>query len=190
VSGDPGSAVSYWLAASPAGPPRPPLRGATVADVAIVGAGFTGLWTAIALTDTDPSLRVVVVEQETVGFGASGRNGGFCQASLTHGLANGLRHFPDEIDVLEREGIANLRELVAFTREHGIECDLEETGGLAVADQAHQVEEFRAAVDEAAEHGEELVFLDRAAVQAKVHSPIWQAGLYQPPGRDVILLPA
>jgi glycine/D-amino acid oxidase-like deaminating enzyme len=190
VSSDPGSAVSYWLAASPAGPPRPPLRGATVADVAIVGAGFTGLWTAIALTDTDPSLRVVVVEQETVGFGASGRNGGFCQASLTHGLANGLRHFPDEIDVLEREGIANLRELVAFTREHGIECDLEETGGLAVADQAHQVEEFRAAVDEAAEHGEELVFLDRAAVQAKVHSPIWQAGLYQPPGRDVILDPA
>jgi glycine/D-amino acid oxidase-like deaminating enzyme len=190
VSGDPGSAVSYWLAASQAGPPRPPLRGATVADVAIVGAGFTGLWTAIALTDTDPSLRVVVVEQETVGFGASGRNGGFCQASLTHGLANGLRHFPDEIDVLEREGIANLRELVAFTREHGIECDLEETGGLAVADQAHQVEEFRAAVDEAAEHGEELVFLDRAAVQAKVHSPIWQAGLYQPPGRDVILDPA
>jgi glycine/D-amino acid oxidase-like deaminating enzyme len=190
VSGDPGSALSYWLAASPAGPPRPPLRGATVADVAIVGAGFTGLWTAIALTDTDPSLRVVVVEQETVGFGASGRNGGFCQASLTHGLANGLRHFPDEIDVLEREGIANLRELVAFTREHGIECDLEETGGLAVADQAHQVEEFRAAVDEAAEHGEELVFLDRAAVQAKVHSPIWQAGLYQPPGRDVILDPA
>jgi glycine/D-amino acid oxidase-like deaminating enzyme len=190
VSSDPGSALSYWLAASPAGPPRPPLRGATVADVAIVGAGFTGLWTAIALTDTDPSLRVVVVEQETVGFGASGRNGGFCQASLTHGLANGLRHFPDEIDVLEREGIANLRELVAFTREHGIECDLEETGGLAVADQAHQVEEFRAAVDEVAEHGEELVFLDRAAVQAKVHSPIWQAGLYQPPGRDVILDPA
>ena len=182
--------MSYWLAASPAGPPRPPLRGATTADVAIVGAGFTGLWTAIALTDTDPSLRVVVVEQETVGFGASGRNGGFCQASLTHGLANGLRHFPDEIDLLEREGIANLRELVAFTREHGIECDLEETGGLAVADQAYQVEEFRAAVDEAAEHGEELIFLDREAVQARVHSPIWQAGLYQPPGRDVILDPA
>ena len=190
MSDDPGSAISYWLAASPGGPPRPPRRGATVADVAIVGAGFTGLWTAIALTDTDPSLRVVVVEQETVGFGASGRNGGFCQASLTHGLANGLRHFPDEIDVLEREGIANLRELVAFTREHGIDCDLEETGGLAVADQAYQVEEFRAAVDEAAEHGEELVFLDRAAVQAKVHSPLWQAGLYQPPGRDVLLDPA
>src|SRR6185369_9269742 len=120
---DPATAISYWLAASPAGPVRAPLRGAATADVAIVGAGFTGLWTAIALTDTDPSLRVVVLEQETVGFGASGRNGGFCQASLTHGLANGIRHFPDELERLEAEGLANLAALVAFTRTHGIECD-------------------------------------------------------------------
>ncbi|MDQ3128443.1 MAG: FAD-binding oxidoreductase [Chloroflexota bacterium] len=187
---DPATAISYWLAASPSGPTRPSLHGETRADVAIVGAGFTGLWTAIALTDTDPSLRVVVLEQETVGFGASGRNGGFCQASLTHGLANGLRHFPDELARLEREGIANLAALVAFTREHAIDCDLEETGGLSVADQPYQVEEFRAWVDEAAEHGEELVFLDRDAVQAEVHSPLWLAGLYQPPGRDVVLDPA
>jgi glycine/D-amino acid oxidase-like deaminating enzyme len=187
---DPSTAISYWLAASPAGPDRPPLRGHGSADVAIVGAGFTGLWTAIALTDTDPSLRVVVVEQETVGFGASGRNGGFCQASLTHGLANGIRHFPDELERLEHEGIANLAGLVAFTRTQAIDCDLEETGGLSVADQPHQVEEFRAWVDEAAEYGEELVFLDRDATQAEVHSPIWRAGLYQPPGRDVILDPA
>jgi glycine/D-amino acid oxidase-like deaminating enzyme len=187
---DPMTAVSYWLAASPAGPLRPPLLGSAVGDVAIVGAGFTGLWTAIALTDTDPSLRVVVLEQETVGFGASGRNGGFCQASLTHGLANGIRHFPDEIERLEQEGIANLAALVAFTRTHGIDCDLEETGGLSVAGQPYQVEEFRAWVDEAAEHGEELVFLDREAVQAEVHSPLWLAGLYQPPGRDMILDPA
>ena len=190
TNADAASAISYWLVASPAGPRRPPLRGPERADVAIVGAGFTGLWTALALTDTDPSLRVAVLEQETVGFGASGRNGGFCQASLTHGLDNGLRHFPDEIDVLEREGIANLRELIAFTRDHGIDCDLEETGGLAVADQPHQVDEFRAAVDESAAHGEELVFLDRDAIQAEVHSPLWLAGLYQPPGRDVILDPA
>ena len=190
VAPDASTAISYWLAASPAGPTRPSLAGELRADVAIVGAGFTGLWTAIALTDTDPSLRVVVLEQETVGFGASGRNGGFCQASLTHGLANGIRHFPDELEVLEREGIANLAALVAFTRQHGIDCDLEETGGLSVADQPFQVEEFRAWAHEAAEHGEELVFLDRDAVQAEVHSPRWLAGLYQPPGRDVILDPA
>jgi glycine/D-amino acid oxidase-like deaminating enzyme len=187
---DPATAISYWLAASPAGPARPPLAGAVTADVAIVGAGFTGLWTAIALTDTDPSLRVVVLEQETVGFGASGRNGGFCQASLTHGYANGLRHFPDEIDELEREGTRNLRELIDLTRAHDIDCDLEDTGGLVVADQLHQVAEFRAWAEEAAERGEDLVFLDRDAVQAEVHSPLWLAGLYEPPGRDVLLDPA
>jgi len=187
---DPSTAISYWLAASPAGPDRPSLRGRATADVAIVGAGFTGLWTALALTDADPSLPVAVLEQETVGFGASGRNGGFCQASLTHGLANGIRHFPGEIALLEREGIANLAALIAFTREHGIDCDLEETGGLVVADRPHQVDEFRAWVDESAEYGEELVFLDREAAQAEVHSPLWQAGLYQPPGRDVLVDPA
>jgi glycine/D-amino acid oxidase-like deaminating enzyme len=187
---DPGTAISYWLDASPAGPARPPLDGDAVADVAVIGAGFTGLWTAIALTDTDPSLRVVVLEAETVGFGASGRNGGFCEASLTHGLANGIRHFPDELAILEHEGLENLAGLVAFTRAEGVDCDLEETGVLSVADQPHQVEEFRAWVDEAAEWGEELEFLDREAIQAEVHSPRWLAALYRPPGRDVILDPA
>jgi glycine/D-amino acid oxidase-like deaminating enzyme len=187
---DPADAISYWLAASPAGAARRRLESDIRTDVAIVGAGFTGLWTALALTDSDPALRVMILEQESVGFGASGRNGGFCQASLTHGLANGIRHFPDEVRLLEAEGIANLAALVAFTRNHDIDCDLEETGDLSVADQAYQVDEFRAWVDEAAEYGEELEFLDREAIQAEVHSPIWQAGLYQPPGRGVLVDPA
>jgi glycine/D-amino acid oxidase-like deaminating enzyme len=185
--------ISYWLRdAAPADDADPPLAAGqrTAVDVAIVGAGFTGLWTAIALTDTDPTLRVAVLEMETVGFGASGRNGGFCESSLTHGLANGARHFPDEVAQLEQEGADNLRELIAFTRDHGIDCDLEETGVLALADQAWQVDEFRAWVDEAAEHGEHLEFLDREAARAEVHSPLWHAGVYRPPGRDVLLDPA
>jgi glycine/D-amino acid oxidase-like deaminating enzyme len=180
--------IGYWLRGD-APPVGDPLEDDVVVDVAIVGAGFTGLWSAIAMTDTDPALRVVVLEAETVAFGASGRNGGFCEASLTHGLANGILHFPDEVERLEREGVANLQELVAFTREHGIDCDLEETGTISFADQAHQVDEFREWVDVAAEHGETLEFLDRDAAQAEVHSPLWQAGLYRPPGRDVMVDP-
>jgi glycine/D-amino acid oxidase-like deaminating enzyme len=190
---DTAPAISYWLRdPAPAGSADPPLRPGEHrdVDVAIVGAGFTGLWTAIALTDTDPALRVAVLEAETVAFGASGRNGGFCEASLTHGLANGLLHFPDELVRLEREGVENLRGLIDFTRANGIDCDLEETGVLALADQPYQVEEFRAWVDEAAEHGEHLEFLDREAARAEVHSPLWQAGLYRPPGRDVLVDPA
>ncbi len=185
--------ISYWLRDSPPdGTADPPLAAGehAVVDVAIIGAGFTGLWTAIALTDTDPALHVAVLEMETVGFGASGRNGGFCEASLTHGLGNGVRHFPDELDRLEREGLDNLAGLIAFTRDHGVDCDLEETGVLALADQAWQADEFRAWVDEAAEHGEHLEFLDRDAAQAEVHSPLWHAGIYRPPGRDVLLDPA
>lgn len=185
--------MSYWLRdAAPtdtADPPLDPGERLDV-DVAIIGAGFTGLWTAIALTDTDPTLRVAVLEMESVAFGASGRNGGFCEASLTHGLANGIRHFPDELERLEHEGIGNLTGLIDFTRAHDIDCDLEETGTIAFADQPYQVAEFRAWVDEAAEYGEELIFLDRAAAQAEVHSPLWQAGLYRPPGRDLMLDPA
>ena len=180
--------ISYWLREP--GPTFQPLTEASDADVVIVGGGFTGLWTAIALTDTDPTLRVVVLEADTVAYGASGRNGGFCEASLTHGLANGLVHFPDELERLEHEGIQNLRDLVGFTRVHGIECDLEETGSVALADQPHQVDGLREWADVAAAHGEELEFLDRDAVQAEVRSPIWHAGLYRPPGRDVMLDPA
>ena len=188
----PTDAVSYWLAASPAGPEHPPLSGDGATDVVIVGAGFTGLWTAIALTDTDPGLRVTILEAETIGYGASGRNGGFCQASLTHGLANGLRHFPDELAILDAEGLANLAAIEAFVRDNGIDCDFERTGDLSVADQPYQVDELKAWVDEAAEWGEELVFLDRAAVREEVHSPLWQAGLFRPPaqGRDALVDPA
>jgi glycine/D-amino acid oxidase-like deaminating enzyme len=193
LTADPDAATSYWLRdPAPAGTADPPLAAGRrlAVDVAIIGAGFTGLWTAIALTDTDPTLRVVVLEADTVAYGASGRNGGFCEASLTHGLANGIRHFPDELPRLEREGIENLRNLVAFTRANGIECALEETGTIAFADQAYQVDEFRAWVAEAAEHGETVEFLDRDAAQAAVHSPLWHAGLRRPPGRDVVLDPA
>ena len=182
-------ATPYWLRGDAPAMDLPPIEDG-VCDVLIVGGGFTGLWTALALTDTDPGLRVVVLEAETVAFGATGRNGGFCEASLTHGLANGIRHFPDELERLEAEGLANLRELIAFTRDHAIECDLEETGTLTVADQPFQADEFRAWLDEAAEHGEHLEFMDRTTVQAEVHSPLWQAGLYRPPGRDALLDPA
>jgi glycine/D-amino acid oxidase-like deaminating enzyme len=190
---DPSAATSYWLAgATPE--PEPTLRGDTRADVVIVGGGFTGLWTAIRLAETDPSLRIVLLEQAYVGFGASGRNGGFCEASLTHGRANGQRHHPGEADLLERLGRDNLRELVAFTREHGIDCDLEETGTLTVADHAYQVDEFRALVDEdqARDAGsrEGLVFLDREAVRAEVHSPLWQAGVLAGPEHNVLIDPA
>ena len=131
-----------------------------------------------------------MLEAERVGSGASGRNGGFCAASLTHGLGNGLRHFPDEIDVLEAEGQRNLAELVAFVRDERIDCDLEATGVLDVATEPWQVEDLQAWVELAARHGTELEYLDRDAVQAEVHSPRWLAGVRAGADHTVMLDPA
>lgn len=186
---DPATAISYWLSAG-ADVAAAPLRGDIRADVAIIGGGFTGLWTAIRLRETAPSLRVVLLEAETVGYGASGRNGGFCEASLTHGLANGIAHFPDEVRILEAEGERNLAELVAFVDEHAIDCDLEPTGTIRLADQAHQVAELRAWAEEAARWGQSLDFLDRDEVRAEIHSPIWHAGLRAGAEQNVLVDPA
>ena len=92
----------FWLDAPDAPEPTAPLRGDTDADLLIVGSGFTGLWAAVQAKEEDPGRDVLVLEAESAAFGASGRNGGFLEASLTHGILNGIERFPDELDTLER----------------------------------------------------------------------------------------
>ena len=76
--------ISFWYADIGGPPkPRPPLPGDTLADVCIIGAGYTGLWSAYYLKKADPSLKIIIVEREFAGFGAAGRNGGW----LTGGFA-------------------------------------------------------------------------------------------------------
>ena len=83
----------FWLDHPDAPAARPPLEGAVEADLVVVGGGLTGLWTA--LQAAEEGKRVVLLEGERIAFGASGRNGGFCSASLTHGIANGLARWPE-----------------------------------------------------------------------------------------------
>ncbi|MBI2763871.1 MAG: FAD-dependent oxidoreductase [Chloroflexi bacterium] len=183
------SSPGFWLTGT-LDSVEPTLRGAARCDVAVIGGGFTGLWTAIQLLDADPGLRVRVLEMERVGFGASGRNGGFCDASLTHGLANGIAHFPHEIRQLEAEGRRNLGELVAFVEAEGIDCCLEKTGAMSVADHPHQVDGLREFADVAADYGVSLTFFDRKALAAEIRSPVFEAGLLAGPEQTVMLDPA
>jgi glycine/D-amino acid oxidase-like deaminating enzyme len=166
------------------------VRGHIDADVAIVGGGFTGLWAAIRLLETDPALRVVVLEAERIGWGASGRNGGFCASSLTHGLANGILHHPDELAVLDQEGRRNLAELVAFVRDEGIDAELEATGTLDVATRPHEVAEMAEYVELSERYGGGYTLLDREAIQAQVHAPGWLAGVRGSAERNVMINPA
>src|SRR3954469_22980961 len=111
---------SFWL---PARDAAPALHGVVSADLCIVGGGFTGLWAALYAKSLDPGRDVVLLEAETAGFGASGRSGGFCVASLTHGIDNGLARFADEMDVLERLGFENFDGMRSDLQQHGIDCD-------------------------------------------------------------------
>jgi len=161
----------YWLAGAPA--PRAPLDSGLSCDLAIVGGGFSGLWTAVVAKELYPERSVVLLEGSRVGWAASGRNGGFCEASLTHGEANGLARFPREFEVLQRLGAENLDAIEAAVRRYGIECDFERTGQLSVATSEYQVAELRSGPGE---------FLDAAAVRAEVHSPAYLAGLWDRDG--------
>ena len=149
-----------------------PLAGDVDADLVIVGAGYTGLWTALRAVERQPGLRVVLLEAETVGWAASGRNGGFCEASLTHGDENGRSRWPDEIDTLTRLGLENLDDIEATVRRYGMDVDFERTGILSVAVEPHQVPWI---AEPDAEDGHD-VFLDESAVRAEIASPTYLAG--------------
>ncbi len=165
----------------------PVLRGVQDADLCIVGGGFTGLWAALHAKADDPARDVVLVEAESAGFGASGRNGGFLVSSLTHGLANGLARFGPEMETLERLGTENYDGLRADLQRHGIDCDFQPTGELTVLLEPHELEWLDEEAELLRRFGHTVeVFPDAAAMQAEVASPTYQAGLCQTDGAAIV----
>ena len=123
----------FWLDDVGAAPAYDPLTAPTRADLTVVGGGYPGLWTAVHAKRRDPGRRVVLLEAQTVGWAASGRNGGFCEASLTHGEDNGRSRWPEEYDVLERLGRGQPRRLRGRRARPRPGLRVERTGALAVA---------------------------------------------------------
>ena len=161
----------FWIEDAP-GDRYPRFHGDVECDLAVVGGGYTGLWTALLAKRENPSARVVLLEGRRIGWAASGRNGGFCEASLTHGDENGRTRFGREFDELQRLGMANLDEIEATVAELGLDAEFERNGAIDLATEPHQVGWLREAAD-----GEHARFLDREAVQDQVHSPTYLGGL-------------
>ncbi|MUL81438.1 MULTISPECIES: FAD-binding oxidoreductase [unclassified Mycolicibacterium] len=164
----------FWLDDLPAPPSYPALtRASSQYDLVVVGGGYTGLWSALRAKQRDPGMRVALVEGQTIGWAASGRNGGFVEASLTHGEENGRSRWPDEIDVLNRLGMENLDAIEKSVDSLGLDCDFERTGSMAVAVEPYQAAELAAAATEPG-----LVLLDQQAIRAEVDSPTYLAGVW------------
>src|SRR5919109_1915330 len=174
------SHLPFWLD-DPARPaPEPALVKDISTELLIIGAGFTGLWTALLAKEENPSRDIIILEAGEVAQGATGRNGGFMDASITHGFYNGLSRWPQELTTLLALGIANLNEIEATIARLGIDCDYRRTGDIDMATQPYQVEEMKEELETAAPYQTNFQFLDSDQVQAIIKSPIFIAGLKRP----------
>ncbi len=164
---------------------NPPLRGSHKADIVILGGGFTGLSSAYHLSSAFPDKKIVLLEGACCGYGASGRNGGFCDAGFS-----GLMH---HVDAVRPEtgrkafdaslfGISQIKRLVT---EHGVQCDFEENGMFEAAmdeQQARQLEHHQARYRSM---GLDATLVQGRELEAEIRSPRYIAGLKFPYGAIV-----
>jgi glycine/D-amino acid oxidase-like deaminating enzyme len=147
-AGVPNGGVSYWYASTTTPQYRAPLARDTDADVCIAGAGLTGLWTAYYLKQAAPDLRIVVLEREFAGFGASGRNGGWLSADLSasrerYAATHGRRSVTDLLDAMR----ASVDEVIAVAGAEEIDADVVKGGVLRVARNRSQLGRLREAME-------------------------------------------
>jgi glycine/D-amino acid oxidase-like deaminating enzyme len=177
---------SFWLDTLPEREPHPPLEHATDADLCIVGGGYTGLWAALYAKSLDPDRDVVLLEATRCGNGASGRNGGFVQSSLTHGTRNGLSRFPDEIERLERLGLENFDGLAQDLIEHGIDAEFEQTGDLVIALEPRELADLADEAELLRRFGYDTQLLDTDQTRAEVNSRSFLGALWTRTGSALV----
>ena len=150
------------------------------ADLLVVGGGFTGLWAALLAKEENPSLDVVLLEGERIGWAATGRNGGFVSSSLTHGLPNGADRFADELPTLLRLGDENLDAIEATIERYSIDAQWERNGEITAAYEPWQVAELERYAELSQEYGIPLDVWDAERMQSEVHSPTYLGGVHEP----------
>ncbi len=176
--------TSLWADQVAADVVRAPLSGSQAVDVAIVGAGYTGLWTALALLRADPALRVLVIERETVGFGASGRNGGWCVGELAGGLHGAIRtHGRDAGIRLTRSIMETVDEIGRTLAEEQIDADFTKGGVIRLARTTAQLDRQReeAELFESCGFSDEVSLLDPTAATERLAAPDTLGGLHYRP---------
>lgn len=169
---------SFWLEADPY-TPGPPLAGDITTDIAIIGGGFTGLWTAHFLLRAEPGLKVTVIEREVVGYGASGRNGGFAMTLLGRSLHDLLQGFGHEAAREAHNAVVRSIDAIGqFCGEYKVPCDYEKTGFIGVAMDDSQIARIEADRRAAEELGiPDVRYLSREELRQQIQSPLYRCGL-------------
>ncbi|MCC2309069.1 NAD(P)/FAD-dependent oxidoreductase [Cellulomonas chengniuliangii] len=162
-------------------PSREPLDGDTQADVVIVGAGLTGLWAAYYLLEADPGLEVVVVEREVAGYGASGRNGGWCSALFpVSAPALARRHGRDAALAMRAAMRDTVVEVGGVAAAEDIDCDFAYGGTVTLARNEPQLVRVRHEAAQAAQWGDEEHLLDPDGVREHVRAARVLGGSWTP----------
>jgi glycine/D-amino acid oxidase-like deaminating enzyme len=172
----------HWLASSAIRPPSPPVNGDISVDVAVIGGGYTGLSAAYHLKVSDPSLDVAILEAETTGFGASGRNAGFVMTLFgsSVGLMKWL-HGNKRIREAHDFMVSAIGALEAMISENAIDCDYERSGFLRVATTQAYASRIRHEVDFFQSLGiEGFEWVDREWLAARVRSPRFLGACWEP----------
>ena len=146
-----------------------------------MGAGFTGLWTAYYLLGADPSLRIAVVEQEIAGFGASGRNGGWCSALYPVGIATLAREAGRDAAIAQYRAMRDaVTEVVRVAAAEDIDADIARGGTVVLARSESQLQRARDQLDEAQEFGIDVELLDGDAARKRLDATGVLGGTYAP----------
>lgn len=177
--------LSFWHDTVPEPlQPRAPLPGDRDVDVAIVGAGYTGLWTAAYLSALDPTLRIAVAEREIAGFGASGRNGGWCSALFPASTAKVATLYGREAATALGRAMNNtVDEVGKITGAWGIDCHYEKGGTVVLARSPVQLDRARAEVEKARSFGlgeDDVALLTAQEATARVGATAVLGGVYTP----------
>lgn len=167
----------YWTDVQHSTSNNPYLKGSQKADLVIIGAGFTGLWAALQASEENPGRTIIVLEAHEVGFGASTRNGGFCSASITHGIFNGLAHWQNDYPRLHQMGRENIQGILNTLDRYTIDAAVEQNGLIEFALAEWHIDDLLELQELYQHYGDKAVFLDQKEAQAEVNSPTYLGGL-------------
>jgi len=170
----------------PVAPRLDPLDADATTDLLVVGGGYTGLWAALHAKADDPDRDVLLLEAGRCGHAASGRNGGFCVASLTHGVEHGHARYPEELPELERLGLGNHAGLLDDLRRMGIDAEVEETGQIGIALDPRDTDWIEEGAALLRDLGHDVLTLDAEAARAEIASPVVHGGLWDRTGAALV----